>query len=104
VPARAAGRFPDFPFGSDFTDVEVVLAKVVRRLKATLESPVQAARTGIAALTEEAASDDELPYLKRLALDRPRGLEDRVLRRLVLHGLREVVGSDPYPVPRRSTD
>ena len=90
APARHVGLFPDFPFGSDFTDIEATLAKALRQLKSTMQSRATLARVGLATLAEQSASDDELRYLKRLALDRPGGLKDRLLRKLVLRALRSV--------------
>jgi acyl-CoA hydrolase len=89
-PARQAGLFPDFPFGSDFTEVEATLAKALGRLKNATASRAQRARTTLAALREASSSEAELPYLERLALDEPNGLGERLLQKLMLHALRPV--------------
>ena len=88
APAREAGLFPDFPFGSDLTEIEATLAKALRQVKGATESRATLARMGVAALAEQSVSDDELPYLKRLRLDRPRALKGRLLQKLVLRALR----------------
>ena len=90
APARQAGLFPEFPFGTDFTAIEATLAKALRQLKGATESRATLARMGVAALSEQSASEDELPHLKRLALDRPHTLKDRFLQKIVLRKLRSV--------------
>jgi hypothetical protein len=90
APACKVGLFPAFPFGSDFTGIEATLAKALRQLKSATDSRLRLAGMGLAAFGEQAATDDELPYLERLALDRPATLKDRLLRKLVLRALRSV--------------
>jgi hypothetical protein len=87
--ARQAGLFPDFPFGTDFTPIEATLAKALRQVRHAMESRLALARTAVAAVAEKSASHDELPYLERLALDRPDNAKDRLLQKIVLRALRE---------------
>lgn len=82
--------FPPFPFGRDFTHEELTLGKALKGLKAAtatrrgkLSTLWQAARAG----------DDEKryePYLKRMGLQDARGFRDKLDRKLVIHGLRQL--------------
>lgn len=87
APHRAAGRFGALPFGSDLTPEEVRLAASLRRLKARSETV--AGKLGIAAalakpLPRDAASR---ALFARMGLAAPRGLRERLLRRLVAAAL-----------------
>jgi acyl-CoA hydrolase len=93
APARAAGLFPDFPFGSDFTEIEAVLAKVLERLAQGTATGTRRARSFVSALRAASAASSELPYLERLGLDRPRGIKERVLQKRVLDALRSCLQS-----------
>ncbi len=85
--SRAKGLFPDYPLGCDFTPQEQVLAKALKGVKAA------AARTPkwkliLSALASGGAPAAATPYLERLKLDKPRGLQDRVVRMLLVRELR----------------
>jgi acyl-CoA hydrolase len=89
LPARREGLLPDFPFGSDFTNVEAALARALSRLtKGTASSRAQRARAVMAALREAPPSPGETPHLERVGLARPRSLKERFLQKLVLGALR----------------
>ena len=88
APFRREGMLPRFPFGTDLTEVEVVLARALRRLAARFERsrlprPPSAAALGAMVSPPDSAS----PYLERMALDRPRGLRERALRAAVVWAL-----------------
>lgn len=76
---RAAGKLPDFPFGTDFDAAELATAKVLMRLKERKSSPLAMAKTLLNGLT---AKPDPV-VLKRLGLENPSSLEERILRTLV---------------------
>ncbi len=76
---RAAGKLPDFPFGTDFDAAELATAKVLMKLKERKASPVAMFKTLMNGLT--AKSDPVV--LKRLGLEHPTSLEERILRTLV---------------------
>jgi acyl-CoA hydrolase len=82
-------RFPRFPFGSDFDAVELRLLPALQRLQALTSSKLRLAVFAIGSLLHGAGREQDLPLLERLGLARPRGLPERLLRRLVaraLHG------------------
>jgi hypothetical protein len=88
---RRAGLFSEFPFGTDFTAVEIVLARALRRLRnRTATAPGRfAALTG--ALLRGADSPELRPYLERMKLDRPQSIAERTLQRLLASELRRDV-------------
>jgi acyl-CoA hydrolase len=97
---REKGFFPDFPFGTDFTHEEIVLGKVLKKLKTKL------AGTGglIGALVKTLGSgpipEQALPYLARLKLDRPTTAKEKIIQRLIAA---ELVAGD-YIQPPASID
>jgi acyl-CoA hydrolase len=86
APFRTAGTLPEYPFGTDLTDLEVKLARALRYLKRTLSGDL--ALPELEDLKKTINIPDEAePYLERLGLTDPEGVEERVLRRAVVYGL-----------------
>jgi hypothetical protein len=79
---RGAGRLPDFPFGNDFTADELAIIKVLQRMQAVADSPVQLVKSLLASLGE----DKEVPnaLLERLNLDHPENWKQKLLRQLFI--------------------
>ena len=99
APHRAAGRFGALPFGTDLSPEEVKLAAALRGLKARSET--LAGKLGIAAacarpLPRDAASR---ALLARMGLENPRGVRERMYRRLVGRG--PLKGTRPFTIARR---
>lgn len=86
---RRAGLFSEFPFGTDFTTEEIVLAKALRRLKARTGTLTGKAATFAGSLLRGGAPAKLRPYFERLHLDRPRSAKEWLLRRLVAGALRD---------------
>ncbi|WP_137940105.1 acetyl-CoA hydrolase/transferase C-terminal domain-containing protein [Chitinivorax sp. B] len=84
-PWRQLGLLPDFPFGTDFTEDELVIIKALRKLKASTENPLELIGTVIKSLL----GDNIVPekYLERLGLDEVDGLKQRLIRRLFVGNL-----------------
>jgi Acetyl-CoA hydrolase/transferase C-terminal domain len=84
---RRAGRFSEYPFGTDLTREEIGLARALRWLKEHTEG--RWARMGLVAqaLLVRPASP-EAPYLARLGLAAPRKPGERVMAGLVTLALR----------------
>lgn len=82
---RRQRLFPAFPFGTDLTDEEVMLGKVLKAVKKRAETEPKwklawmAFRPGASRVPASAA-----PYLEWLGLVEPRTLQDRVARALVV--------------------
>ncbi|MGH6645363.1 acetyl-CoA hydrolase/transferase C-terminal domain-containing protein [Aquabacterium sp.] len=82
--------FPDFPFGTDLKDEEVMLGKVLKAVKKRADTTPKwqlawaALRPGASNIPPSAR-----PYLDWLALAHPRTLQDRVARALVVQALKD---------------
>jgi hypothetical protein len=87
--ARAQKLLPPFPFGSDLTETEIVLAETLRHLKANTQSPQGLARLARDGLRAGNPPPEAEPYLERLGLWQVETLRDKALRRLVVAALRE---------------
>lgn len=86
---RRAGLFSEFPFGTDFTTEEIVLAKALRRLKKRTSSLTGKSAAIVASLLRGGAPAKLRPYLERLQLDRPRSPQEWLMQRLVASALRD---------------
>ncbi|MEN8175420.1 MAG: acetyl-CoA hydrolase/transferase C-terminal domain-containing protein [Pseudomonadota bacterium] len=78
---RSQGLFPRLPFGTDFTDEELVLGRALKSLKKKSASKLKI----LSLLLKPAGRGDTamLPYLRRMGLDAPKGLEERLFARLL---------------------
>ena len=84
-PAQRQGCFPTFPFGSDFTDEELVLAKVLKQLKARTSSKAGLLRTAAGTLhVSPGVPEAAEPYLERMGLAQAAGMKERVMQKLIL--------------------
>jgi acyl-CoA hydrolase len=83
APWRARNIFPELPFGSDFTAEEVVLAKALRSLAASMGSFAGRMRIALAAVSDGAPNAALKPYLTRMGLQQPQTVREHVFRRLV---------------------
>ncbi|HET8730335.1 MAG TPA: acetyl-CoA hydrolase/transferase C-terminal domain-containing protein [Moraxellaceae bacterium] len=79
---RGGGHLPDFPFGNDFTDEELAIIKVLQRMQAVADSPVQLVKSLVASLREE--KEVPVALLERLHLDHPENLKQKLLRQLFI--------------------
>ena len=86
-PGRDAGLLPMFPFGTDFTEIEVRLIPALQILGAASASPAALAGLFWQGLTRT-PDDRDRACLARLALDAPADIRERVYRILVTAALR----------------
>ncbi|MEN9868588.1 MAG: hypothetical protein RL748_4178, partial [Pseudomonadota bacterium] len=81
---REHGLLPDFPFGTDFTDDEVVIVRALRKLKTSLGHPLELMRVMMNSFMDE----QEIParYLERMHLDddEMESMKIRLMRRLFI--------------------
>jgi acyl-CoA hydrolase len=91
---RRAGLFGEYPFGTDLTTEELVLAKALKHLKARTASRSAKLRMLAAAIARGGAADRHSSLLGRLGLDRPQRFHERLLRRLVVTALKETHPED----------
>jgi acyl-CoA hydrolase len=83
---RQQGYFSEYPFGTDLAEEEIVLARALKFLAARTSSPWGRVKTAAASLAATPASRHS-SALKRMGLDQPRGLSERLQRRLVVFAL-----------------
>ncbi len=71
---------PDFPFGHDFTDDELVIVNALQKLKSASENPLELVKTVVLSLL----TDNEVPerYLERMGFDETDSLKEKLLRKL----------------------
>ncbi len=84
---RRDGTLPDYPLGSDFTEVEQRLVKALGWLQANTGGRGDKLRTVARALVGGAGDDREA--MTRMGLEHPGSLGERVEARLLALGLRE---------------
>jgi acyl-CoA hydrolase len=88
--ARARGLFSEFPFGTDFTNEEIVLAKALSRLKDRTSGGwlrVKALSVAAASLGTPSAVR---PYLERMSLNAPKTRQEWLWQRLLVRELSDI--------------
>ena len=94
TPARLAAalapqrtRFPHFPFGSDFDDTELRLLPALQKLQVLATNKLRLAAFVVAALLFGNPCPADSGLYERMDLARPRGLGERLTRRLLARAL-----------------
>jgi acyl-CoA hydrolase len=88
--ARARGLFSDFPFGTDFTSEEIVLAKALTRLQErTTGAWSRVQSVGLAAASRGTPAAVR-PYLERMSLNAPKTRQEWLWQRLLVRELRDI--------------
>ena len=88
--ARARGLFSEFPFGSDFTGEEIVLAKALTRLKERTTGGWPRVKTLLGAVTSRGIPSAIRPYLERMSLSTPQTRQEWLWQRLLVQELRDI--------------
>jgi hypothetical protein len=86
---REQGHFTAFPFGTDFTDVEITLARALRNLKENFGRASSALEAAAEALVDGGMEEHLTPYLERMDLLHPRTLKDKLYQRLLIAELKQ---------------
>ena len=81
------GLCPDFPLGTDFTEEEIILGRVLKGLKARLGTKGDLMKTIVKAMTVGAPPAGALRYLARLKLDQPTSQKEKLIQRLIVSEL-----------------
>ena len=84
---RSASVLPLFPLGCDFDATEQTLLPVLGRVRSRAAATPKWKLLAQFLFDRRQPSAAQQPYLQRLALDAPQGLENRVARMLVLDEL-----------------
>lgn len=89
---REAGRFSEYPFGTDLTAEEIVLASALPKL-ADASRTLRGRLTLLASAWLTPVAADAKPYLLRMGLEQPRSWRERFSRRLVALALHRSRGN-----------
>lgn len=79
---RQAGYYPAFPFGTDLTAEDQRLAKALKAVKARAAKENKLT-LALKALLANQPSKTAMPYLERMGLTSPQGIQEKVLRMLI---------------------
>ena len=88
--ARARGLFSEFPFGTDFTNEEVVLAKALGRLKERTTGGWPRVKALGAAAASFGTPSAVRPYLERMSLNAPKTRQEWLWQRLLVRELGDI--------------
>jgi len=81
---KKMGLCPDFPLGTDFTEEEIILGRVLKSLKSRLATKSDLMKTIVKAMTVGSPPAGALRYLARLKLDQPTGQKDKMIQKLIV--------------------
>ena len=84
---KQEGLFPSFPFGTEFTDEEILLGKALKVLKADLHSKSRLIKTLLKSIFTP-VSDKDQALLKLMKLDQPRSMKEWIYKKLIAVKLR----------------
>jgi acyl-CoA hydrolase len=98
---RDAGRFSDYPFGTDLTALEIELAQALKFLDARTGSGVARLRTVAAALMSGPRPQTHAAAMQRMGLDHPRTVTEWLERRLVAYALEATIRASASPQQSR---
>ncbi|MDS4031042.1 MAG: acetyl-CoA hydrolase/transferase C-terminal domain-containing protein [Candidatus Contendobacter sp.] len=84
---KQMGLCPDFPLGTDFTEEEIVLGRVLKNLKTRFATKGDLMKTVVKAMTVGTPPAGALRYLARLKLDQPTGQKEKLIQRLIVSEL-----------------
>jgi acyl-CoA hydrolase len=88
--ARARGLFSEFPFGTDLTREEIVLAKALARLKERTSGGWPRVKALAGAVVSRGIPVEVRPYLERMALCAPKTRQEWLWQRLLVRELRDI--------------
>jgi acyl-CoA hydrolase len=88
---RARGLFSEFPFGTDFTHEEIVLAKALSRLKESTAGGWPRVKSLGHAVASFGTPSAVRPYLERMSLNAPKTRQEWLWQRLLVRELSDIV-------------
>jgi acyl-CoA hydrolase len=89
--ARARGLFSEFPFGTDFSGEEIVLAEALTRIKNKTAQRWPKIKAVLRAVLARGTPATLAPYLQRMSLTQPQTREEWVWQRLLVQELRALL-------------
>lgn len=88
APFKGRGLFTPFPFGTDFTQEELVLGKALRGLKERMAGGSPGEPSSLeAAMAIGSVPEAAKPYLARMQLDTPATDQETMMQKLVIYAL-----------------
>ena len=81
--------FPVFPFGTAFTDEEIVIGKSLREFKEKMADNKAAALPGLLGQMFVSVPSGAAPYLERMQLDKPASRQEKLMQKIVLFALKQ---------------
>lgn len=87
--AAKSGLLPDYPFGTELTEREQVLAASLRHIKSLSDSPADFIGASFRALLHQADDAAAQPFLERIQLEHPETTRDFLVQQLLLLDLEE---------------
>jgi acyl-CoA hydrolase len=87
---RARGLFSEFPFGTDLTGEEIVLAKALARLQEKSTDAWPRVKTLASAVVSRGTPAAIRPYLERMSLNAPKTRQEWLWQRLLVQELRDI--------------
>ena len=82
APYKKKGFFAPFPFGTDFTDQELVIGKSLKWLKAQMTEGMGKVKGLGKAMTIRSVPEAAVPYLERMNLDKPGSTKEKMMQKL----------------------
>ncbi|ELR67665.1 Acetyl-CoA hydrolase [Photobacterium marinum] len=79
--------FTPFPFGCSFTDEELQLGKALKSLKVKTATPAGKLKSVLNALKAPKPDQNTVTLLKRIGLDNPQNLQDKITQRVLISEL-----------------
>ncbi|MFP5441775.1 MAG: acetyl-CoA hydrolase/transferase C-terminal domain-containing protein [Gammaproteobacteria bacterium] len=92
APHKAGGHFPPFPFGHDFTEEELALGKALKKLKAVADDKLEFLKKLLVSTTHPHVPEQLMPYLRRMDMEHPTHMRDKLEQLLLVEALCEVLG------------
>ena len=87
APFKQKGFFPPFPFGTDFTETELIIGKALKGLKAQMSEGLTKISSLGKAMTIRSVPSAAKPYLERLQLENPKSAKEKMMQKLVIYAL-----------------
>ncbi|MFZ5572964.1 MAG: acetyl-CoA hydrolase/transferase C-terminal domain-containing protein [Thermodesulfobacteriota bacterium] len=81
--------FPVFPFGTAFTDEEIVIGKSLREFKEKAAESKMAVLPGLVGQLVSAVPESARKYLERMQLDKPTNRQERMMQKIVVLALKQ---------------
>ncbi len=86
---KEKGFFPVFPFGTAFTDEEIVIGKSLREFKEKAADSKMALLSGIMTQMVSSIPESAKPYLERMQLEKPANNQERLMQKIVVLALKQ---------------